>query len=387
MISFLKTTLFIFGLTLAFFDSYIYEIQNFFMSGLPILNIIRTLFFLLWVVFISYKVKHIEPLVLTYFLLIALYLFSGYLFSDESSRVSHYLTNFVFGFLVYWTLSYFYKGEHRSYFYNLSFFVLMLFFLISLFIESFGLPRLTMHEDALWQCGKSWNRRMCGATNNPNILGFISFLMMSFAIVFYEKQKKLMSLSLGVFSIVLSYMALSRTAIVAIFLMIIIFSVLYNKKIILYWILFFLISLITMPFLDFYSNSESRFSINSIASGSGRSELFMYALGYIDSNVILGSGLNFQREYVFAGTVWKTILDNAYLNIFVSYGVIGLLVFLTLLLAILKQCKNVSDSSFAIFICFMIMLFVEDFSFKGYYIWVVFALVFSKERTNKYMSV
>ncbi|MCK8083869.1 O-antigen ligase family protein [Vibrio sp. 1CM24A] len=240
-----------------------------------------------------------------------------------------------------------------------------------------------MHEDALWQCGKSWNRRMCGATNNPNILGFISFLTMSFALLFYGKHKRVMALFLFLFAMILSYMSLSRTSVIAICLMLIIFSVLSNKKNIIYLIPLLAIGMIIVPFLGFYSNSDSRFSIDSILSGSGRSELFMYALGYINSNVILGSGLNFQREYLFNGTIWRTILDNAYLNVFVSYGFLGLTVFLTLLASILKKCKSVSNSSAAIFFCFIVMLFVEDFSFKGYYIWLIFALVFSKEQQRK----
>lgn len=373
-----------------FFDSYIYEVQMNILQGFPLLNVLRSMLLIFWLIYASYKFQRLEKSILAYFFVMALYLLSSSIFSNDNSQLNYYLSNFLFGFLIYWSVCICYSESSAENINKIIFVFASIFFGLSLFIEFFDVERFRASTDSLWQCGLSWNIRMCGATNNPNILGFIAFIFMAIATIFHEDREMKKSLLLSIYSIILAFMSVSRTAIFVITILLIVYSIFSNYKFLVFWVV---VSLLFFSYIVVTSSGSEilggRFSIESILSGSGRSEIFTSAFSYINDNPILGSGLNFDREYEFNGNVWNSFLDNAYLNVFVSYGLFGLVVFLGLICFILLRSGKYSKANVSIIICLCLILLFEDFSFKGYYIWLIFALLFRPQvnsNMNRVMS-
>lgn len=361
-------------------DSYIYEFERTYFTAFPLFDFLRVIILLGLFLCFFLKFSSMVKIGFLYFSIVILYLFSGYLFTDGNSSVSYFVINFIYGFILYLIMcSYAIKyGSIRSC--NILFCAFFVFTVLSFIIEFYPIPRSFLREDALWQCGLDWNRRLCGATNNPNILGFISFIIASFSLISYQSQRKFLFLIAVIISFSLSLMSLSRTAILSILIMYSMYF-LNSKNILRYvsitFLLVFLIVLVNFSFLnyDFLDIFDGRFDIDSLLSASGRNVIFYSAITYLNESPLLGLGLDFNRVYGDGGLVWGKFIDNAYLNFSVSYGLLGLLAFVALMYYLYSHARKCGRAQKVAFLSFCIILFFEDYTFKSYYVWLVLFLV------------
>lgn len=376
----LSSIILFFSYFLILSDSYVYEIERAYLKNFPLFDSLRVIILLGLFGCFHLRFSSMVKTGFLYFSIVLLYLLSGYLFTDGNSSVSYFVINFIYGFILYLIMcSYAFKyGTARSY--NILFFSFLIFTVLSFIIEFYPIPRYFLREDALWQCGLDWNRRLCGATNNPNILGFISFIIASFSLICHQSQRKFLFIIAVIISFSLSFMSLSRTAILSILIMYSMYF-LNSKNILRYMtvvlLLVLVLFLVNLAFLNykFLDVFDGRFDIDSLLSASGRGVIFYSAITYLNESPIYGLGLNFNRVYGDSGLIWGKFIDNAYLNFSVSYGVLGLLVFVTLMYYIFSQARTCGRAQKVAFLSFCMILFFEDYTFKSYYLWLILFLV------------
>ncbi|WP_318474740.1 O-antigen ligase family protein [Photobacterium leiognathi] len=365
-----------------FFDSYVFELSQEYFSNGFLLNVIRgaaVLFFLL-----SLPKVRLNILASFFIIYIFMYILSSYYFTQNIETSNYYFYNFIFGVLLFCVLS---EAINRiGYYYIIRLFLIMsiIFTIISLLIEFIPISRyITDYNKGLFICGQSWNIRKCGATNNPNALGMIGFVIFIYLIHYGDRYKDKFYYLACSCILIIALLSLSRSFILAVIiymLIITMFSSISSK------LKLFLLSIVLF-FLVLYLNPDvlDRFTLNSLSSGSGRSTIFKSAFEYIASSPVFGNGLNFNRDYNLNGISWVGLIDNAYLNVFVSYGVVGLMLFLSLFGALYLKIKT-HINKVVILSSIMFVFFVEDFFIKTYFMWMVLPLLLNDDGNNKYDS-
>lgn len=183
---------------------------------------------------------------------------------------------------------------------------------------------------------------------DPNFAGaffvlysiFLSGIFLYFLKKNNVKQTWLIGL-ISVFSITSIFLTYSRSALITLFTSIIIFSTL-TKKI----YLIFGVVIISIIFILISSKNFNIENINlfRIASTEARIDSAKIAIQIIRDNPFLGIGFNTYRyaqiKYGFRNAVSSHAdagTDNSFLFVFATTGIIGLILYLNLLLAILKK--------------------------------------------------
>ncbi len=379
-IKYLASPLLIIILSTILLDAYIYEVGFSMLGGLPLLNIIRLLLCISVIFIIYIRINLYQRIGFLYFTIIGTYLLSSFLFTSSYEEPAYYFLNFIYGYFLFVIVGSLCETKRDTDIIRILFFVFSMFFFMSISIEFIPIERYVLKENALWQCGLDWNVRLCGATNNPNILGFVAFLMSAFSIVCYQGKYKYYFLFSLLMSLVLVTMSLSRTAIFSILLMLFLFFGSYNRgrrrnaivSLMLLLLVFLLLYLfdggISLSLLD-------RFSLTSILNASGRGGIFSVAIDYFNEHPLLGNGFDLNRNYSTNNIRWSNFIDNAYLNILVSYGIVGIAIFLGMIIYIFNSVRTIGRAQGVIFISFLIMLIFEDYTFKGYYVWFLLLLI------------
>ncbi|MFQ1886446.1 O-antigen ligase family protein [Aeromonas veronii] len=379
-IKYLASPLLIIILSTILLDAYIYEVGFSMLGGLPLLNIIRLLL-CIGVIFIIYiRINLYQRIGFLYFTIIGTYLLSSFLFTSSYEEPAYYFLNFTYGYFLFVIIGSLCETKKDADIIRILFFVFSTFFFMSISIEFIPIERYVLKENALWQCGLDWNVRLCGATNNPNILGFVAFLMSAFSIVCYQGKYKYYFLFSLLMSLVLVTMSLSRTAIFSILLMLFLFFGSYNRGRGRNYIVSLMLLLLVFLLLYLFDGGISlslldRFSLTSILNASGRGGIFSVAIDYFNEHPLLGNGFDLNRNYSTNNIRWSNFIDNAYLNILVSYGIVGIAIFLGMIIYIFNSVRTIGRAQGVIFISFLIMLIFEDYTFKGYYVWFLLFLI------------
>ncbi|WP_323954875.1 O-antigen ligase family protein [Aeromonas caviae] len=361
-------------------DAYIYEVGISILGGLPLLNVIR-LFLCVGVIALIYiRINLHQKIGFLYFTFIGTYLLSSFLFTNSYEEPSYYFLNFIFGYFLFVIIGALCEAKKDINVIKILFFVFLIFFSLSICIEFIPIERYVLKEDALWQCGLDWNVRLCGATNNPNILGFVAFLISAFSIVCHQSKYKYYFLLSLLMSLALVIMSLSRTAMFSILLMLLLYFGGKNRdggKFALVTLTLLLLGLSLMYLLDgnISLGLLDRFSLTSLLNASGRGGIFSVAIKYFNESPLLGNGFDLNRNYSTDNLRWSNFIDNAYLNILVSYGIVGIAMFLGMALFIFNCVIKIGRAQGAIFLSFLLMLIFEDYTFKGYYVWFLLFLI------------
>lgn len=379
-IKYLASSLLVAILLTILLDAYIYEVGVSMLGGLPLLNIIRLLLCVGVIAVIYIRINLHQRIGFLYFAIIGTYLLSSFLFTISYEEPAYYFFNFIYGYFLFITIGSLCEIKRDSDIIKILFSVFLIFFFLSILIEFMPVERYVLKENSLWQCGLDWNVRMCGATNNPNILGFVAFLISAFSIVCHQGKYKYYFLFSLLMSLVLVIMSLSRTAMFSILLMLILYFGRYNRGGRRFAIVALLSLLLVCSLMYLFDENISlslldRFSLTSILNASGRGGIFSVAIGYFNESPLFGNGFDLNRNYSTGNLRWSNFIDNAYLNILVSYGIVGFSIFLGMVLYIFHGVRAIGRAQGIIFISFLLMLIFEDYTFKGYYIWFLLFLI------------
>nr|WP_302980743.1 O-antigen ligase family protein [Plesiomonas shigelloides] len=369
-------------------DAYIYEIGISMLGGFPLLNVIRLSLCIGVISFIYIRVDLHQKIGFLYFALIGTYLLSSFIFTNDYDKPAYYFFNFTYGYLLYLIIGAICQINNSVNITKSLFYAFSIFFILSVLIEFIPLDRHMLNDNALWQCGLNWNIRMCGATNNPNILGFVSFLMAAFSIICHQAKYKTYFLLSLVMSLLLVIMSLSRTATFSILLMLLLYFFSCNRGVVKTSIIISIALPLILTCLYLFHeqinlNLTDRFSLTSMLNASGRSDIFSVALDYFNESPLFGNGLDLNRNYITDNLRWSNFIDNAYLNILVSYGIIGIIFFSGMMAYIFKRVRLIGRAQWIIFISFLLMLTFEDYTFKGYYVWLLLFLINRNSTNNK----
>lgn len=197
--------------------------------------------------------------------------------------------------------------------------------------------------------------RLRGFAESPN--NFILYAL--FFLVFFINQHRYFLIFLTVISLVLSF---STTGIITCFL---IFCISYLKRILspkFIFYMFVMIIILVLLYIYFIQTNEDfmrmiEWRLERNESGTGRFDLWIYILDFINNN-IWGYGINTSRVIIESFRHLNSV-HNSVLEVFLTGGWIGLLLYLLLYLTIfiytLLIWKHYSDSKmFLIFFMFFI---------------------------------
>ncbi|WP_068675322.1 O-antigen ligase [Oceanobacillus sp. Castelsardo] len=199
--------------------------------------------------------------------------------------------------------------------------------------------------------------RFVSIYNNPNYLGVLLFCMLYFQIVSWKYSHTIMEKIY--FSIVilanlfLIYMTNSRSVLLAILIVIIVWFILrHTKKV--YSYLFYAILLINFAFLFTYTKlkgTELGNSLNELSLEytnknlfSGRSEIWEQLFIKISEKPIWGHGMGIRASDIISIPLTA---HNQYLQIVIEVGFIGLVIFLFLLYTVWKLLLKNRDNDVA----------------------------------------
>lgn len=207
--------------------------------------------------------------------------------------------------------------------------------------------------------------RLIGTFSDPNIFAFANSLFLFFYLFRLNSRKN----ALGLFFIVLTLiLTLSRGAIIAVFIGLIISFLLSSKKskiktIFITPIIFIVFNkLIFQIFnIDIFSTLLLRFNEVSTDAGSGRFTIWGNGLTLFSENPIFGIGIYNFRSYSVTYFGIDHYMHNTFLEVIVESGLIGttlyLIFLITIILSLFKIIKISSKINY-LFVTFLTMIFM-----------------------------
>lgn len=222
--------------------------------------------------------------------------------------------------------------------------------------------------------------RLRGFAESPN--SFIPFAL--FFLVYFLDKKQNLWIFLTLTAIVASFS--STGMLIAFIILIIIYVNKINFKLILFTLIFLLVVVLLYVYL-IQENQEIMRMINwrmeRNVSGTGRFELWSYALNLISDN-IFGYGINTTRILIHDFHALVSV-HNSVLEIFLTGGFIALFLYLLLYLVILFQSlyiwRNYKDKKmFLLFIIYVLIGMANNTLHVGY---VVFSLAILFQYANQ----
>ena len=231
--------------------------------------------------------------------------------------------------------------------------------------------------------------RMCGIINTPNQFGY--FMALNVALLYYLFQTKVISLNKVERKILISVLILlficllesfCRTGYALLFF-IYIFSASHNKKLFNRIIILFLLLISIILVISMYNSSVHSVLMNTFggneASAADRSNNLARGINYLYNNPFgsgLGSSENSTSKCVFFS-------ESSFVNLGVEAGIIGIILFVSFNLFIIKYMNNNNPfKKFSFSVCIanlMTFIFANTFGTPSiYYIWLFIALGYAK---------
>ena len=193
--------------------------------------------------------------------------------------------------------------------------------------------------------------RMFSVFLDPNFAGafFVLYLLflLSFLSYLFRNNKigEVWLISVvSIFSLISVFLTHSRSALIMLFISIVIFSVLIKKW---YWVFGFILISLVFIFISSKSFNVENINLFRIASAEARLDSAKIAIQIIRENPVFGVGFNTYRyvqvKYGFRNPINSSIshadagTDNSFLFVLATMGIVGVIFYLNLLWNILKK--------------------------------------------------
>ena len=193
--------------------------------------------------------------------------------------------------------------------------------------------------------------RMFSVFLDPNFAGafFVLYLLflLSFLSYLFRNNKigEVWLISVvSIFSLISVFLTHSRSALIMLFISIVIFSVLTKKW---YWVFGFILISLVFIFISSKSFNVENINLFRIASAEARLDSAKIAIQIIRENPVFGVGFNTYRyvqvKYGFRNPINSSIshadagTDNSFLFVLATMGIVGMIFYLNLLWNILKK--------------------------------------------------
>lgn len=221
---------------------------------------------------------------------------------------------------------------HIAKFFTIASFILYIYGIVWYYVlESIPSESMYLNENSIGIFGlylEGFMPRFRGLSESPNNYFYIEFLVMVFLL--YKKQTKF-----AILAIITLILTVSSTG--ALVLISISLFTLFNKKYIMK--LFASIIIVIFSGYIFYIDNEFMHHLlndrfDRTMSGSGRFDLWSYVMGYLNESPLFGYGANTSRVVLenFRGL---QSAHNSFLDIWLTTGVIGFLLLLSLFILLL----------------------------------------------------
>lgn len=308
-------------------------------------------------------------------LFLVLYSLSSFFFTNDIDEFNYLSTQLVINSFIFISLVSLLRKLRQEVCINTFLITSILLLVASLVIEITGIERIVLDETSLYQCGLEINTRFCGASNNPNALGASALMIYLFYIAIVKESCKARLILLC--ALFLAIMSGSRTTIFSIlagqvFLYFLTSGLKYSlRNFAVLTIIFLCFIFPIVSILGYEVDFGERFTIDGLINASGRGLLFSNALDYFLYSPFFGNGLDLNREY---SPYWTRLLDNSFLNLLVSYGILGFLVFFGLVVLSCGEGKKINNRYSMVVMIFLVSLMAEERLLIGPYVYFVISL-------------
>lgn len=310
--------------------------------GIRVLYIFLPLIFLYFILFVKRikSLKSFEVLFITFYLYLAITFFWA---NNSILSIKLMVLEFIL------ILIYFYGRTSVVKINNLeSFFIFLgkyfiiggiLFYLVGLYAYYYN--NLFIAEDRMYFgiMMENFMPRLRGFTESPNTY----ILFANFFLIYFLEHKMIKYVLITLVSILLSF---STTGMI-IASIILLFYIRINLRVI--SLILVVLALSVLVFIFFIENNQEimrmiEWRLQRNSSGTGRFELWNFALGLIEQHPIVGYGINQTRDLI-ANFHKLNSVHNSYIEVFLTGGGIGLFLYLLLISSIFLDAFKIKKYS------------------------------------------